>query len=149
MTPLEKAISEALKREEASKPTRKGLEAVRGVQGHWEASLADGTSLERQFDTLLDQIAPDLPKPEGYRGTPQLRPIVGRDFRADRFFPPSLIIECEGSDHRKTWTYEKDLEKYNLISLAGYVLLRCTKRMLDEEPEAFFSMIRQALHKKG
>ena len=59
-------------------------------------------------------------------------PIKGRQFRAD-FYVPSLdlLIEFEGlnakkSRHTTLLGYTEDCEKYNLMSLAGYNLLRYT-----------------------
>ena len=59
-------------------------------------------------------------------------PIKGRKFRSD-FFIPSLntIIEFEGinsakSRHTSITGYSKDCEKYNLISMSGYTILRYT-----------------------
>lgn len=59
-------------------------------------------------------------------------PIKGRQFRSDFFVPDlDLIIEFEGinsqkSRHTNLIGYTTDCEKYNLISLAGYKLLRYT-----------------------
>ncbi len=59
-------------------------------------------------------------------------PIVGHQFRSDFYVPSlNLLIEFEGivsnkSRHTTILGYSKDCEKYNLISLAGYKLLRYT-----------------------
>lgn len=59
-------------------------------------------------------------------------PIKGRQFSADFYIPSlDLLIEFEGvnskkSRHTTLLGYTKDCEKYNLMSLAGYKLLRYT-----------------------
>lgn len=59
-------------------------------------------------------------------------PIKGRQFRADFYIPSlDLLIEFEGvnakkSRHTTLLGYTEDCEKYNLMSLAGYKLLRYT-----------------------
>lgn len=59
-------------------------------------------------------------------------PIKGHQFRADFYIPSlDLLIEFEGvnskkSRHTTLLGYTKDCEKYNLMSLAGYKLIRYT-----------------------
>jgi len=59
-------------------------------------------------------------------------PIKCRQFRADFYIPSlDLLIEFEGvnakkSRHTTLLGYTEDCEKYNLMSLAGYKLLRYT-----------------------
>lgn len=58
--------------------------------------------------------------------------IKGRKFRCDFFVSSlNLVIEYEGimsnkSRHTSKVGYSKDCEKYNLLSMAGYTVLRYT-----------------------
>jgi hypothetical protein len=68
----------------------------------------------------------------------EFKPIKGRLFRADFYLPEyNCIIEYEGinsakSGHLTFSGYTKNCEKYNLISLEGYILLRFTMKNLDQ-----------------
>jgi hypothetical protein len=68
----------------------------------------------------------------------EFKPIKGRLFRADFYLPEyNCIIEYEGLNSRKSGHltfsgYTKNCEKYNLISLQGYTLLRFTMKNLDQ-----------------
>lgn len=68
----------------------------------------------------------------------EFKPIKGRLFRADFYLPEyNCIIEYEGinsakSGHLTYSGYTKNCEKYNLISLEGYILLRFTMKNLDQ-----------------
>lgn len=155
MTPYEKAVRDADRKQYGNAPKRK--------------KATDGKSeLEVAFDTMLDQLAKDLPKPVGYRGTDkdQFEPIAGRGYRVDRYWPepfggPGVVVECEGVGHdRIDWSarnrrtvstcgYDKDVDKYNAISAAGYTLIRVTMFKLDIEPDDFFRVLRLALRNKG
>jgi len=65
-------------------------------------------------------------------------PIKGRKFRADFYLPKfNTIIEYEGlnsakSGHLTFAGYTKNCEKYNLLSMQGYTLLRFTMKNLHQ-----------------
>lgn len=162
MTPYDRAVSKALKEQYGAKPVSTDKSAVRGAQGRDRAStkgVTDGLSdLEVMFDTLLDQCAPDLPKPQGYRGGEQFQPVPDRGFKADRFFGPTLIVEVQGTGHERIdWNarrsgkgqlgkYDRDIEKHNLYTLHGYRLLQVTAFMLETDPDSFFNLLREVLN---
>ena len=61
----------------------------------------------------------------------EYRPIPGRRFRCDFCWPGiKLAVEVEGgvwiekSRHRTGEGYKRDMEKYNLLALDGWTLLR-------------------------
>ncbi len=64
--------------------------------------------------------------------------IKGRKFRADFYLPAyNCVIEYEGINSKKSGHltfngYTKNCEKYNLISLNGYKLLRYTIKNLNQ-----------------
>lgn len=64
--------------------------------------------------------------------------IKGRKFRADFYLPAyNCVIEYEGLNSKKSGHltfdgYTKNCEKYNLISLNGYKLLRYTIKNLNQ-----------------
>ena len=66
----------------------------------------------------------------------EFKPIKGRLFRVDFYLPEyNCVIEYEGINSRKSGHltfsgYTKDCEKYNLISLEGYIILRFTMKNL-------------------
>lgn len=152
MTPLEKAIQQAERSQYGGRKRKKPTDGE--------------NDSEAAFDTMLDACAPDLPKPAGYRNLDeQFSPIAGRGWKVDRYFgnqfAPGVVVECEGIGHNKiNWSarnskvmdskgYDKDIDKYNAISAAGYTLLRVTTFKLDIEPDDFFRTLRQALKNKG
>ena len=65
-------------------------------------------------------------------------PIKGRKFRADFYLPAyNCVIEYEGINSKKSGHltfdgYTKNCEKYNLLSLNGYKLLRYTMKNLHQ-----------------
>jgi very-short-patch-repair endonuclease len=74
------------------------------------------------------------------------KPIVGRNFRADFAWPSRFVlVELEGLDHQKPATYHKDIEKYNLYALSGYLLLRFTTRDMRDNPQAVIATVLRAL----
>lgn len=151
-TAYDKAVEAALKRE-GQKPPGKP------PQRQQQPLSAEGIELERQFDTLLDMIAPDLPKPHGYRGSRQWHPVwEDRQYRADKAWPKErVMVECEGHGHetvdwkarkegrRSTKGYDAGVEKYNFCAAKGWVVLRVTKFLLDTDPDIFFNLLREVL----
>lgn len=72
-----------------------------------------------------------------------------RDFRLDfAFVEAKVAVEFEGRDHQKTWTYAKDLEKYNMLAYEGWLLFRTTKAMLDKDAERFCRMVAETIRKR-
>lgn len=63
-----------------------------------------------------------------------------RNWRTDFALPalsPRLLVECEGGSfiggrHTTGAGYERDIEKYNIAILLGYVLIRCTPKHIDD-----------------
>lgn len=101
------------------------------------------SDLEVMFDQLFAVHCPDLPTPET-----ECELIEGRNFRCDRTWREArLVVEIEGLGHEKTNMYRRDVTKYNLLALQGWRLLRCTRRMLTNDPLAFFALIREGLAK--
>jgi very-short-patch-repair endonuclease len=62
----------------------------------------------------------------------QFRPFKERRFACDFYLPDyNIIIEVEGGQwingrHQRGTGYKNDIEKYNMITLAGYKILRLT-----------------------
>ena len=62
----------------------------------------------------------------------QFQPFKGRRFKCDFFLPDyNVVIEIEGGQwingrHQRGTGYKNDIEKYNMITLAGYKILRLT-----------------------
>lgn len=86
-------------------------------------------------EKLLEHIrAAGLPLPiREYRFAAHL----GRRYRADFFFAPSLLVECEGGSwvqgrHSGGTGFEADAEKYNLATILGFRTLRFTTNMIRD-----------------
>ena len=62
----------------------------------------------------------------------QFRPFKERRFSCDFYLPDyNVVIEIEGGQwingrHQRGTGYKNDIEKYNMITLAGYKILRLT-----------------------
>jgi very-short-patch-repair endonuclease len=63
----------------------------------------------------------------------EFKPIDGRQFRVDFCFTAlKIVVEVEGgvwtekSRHRTGEGYKRDVEKYNLLSIDGWMLIRVT-----------------------
>jgi len=69
-----------------------------------------------------------------------------RRWRVDFAWPsakPPVAVEIEGFGHHKLNRYRSDVEKYNHLAIAGWILIRITAPMLNDlswEP-----LLRQAL----
>lgn len=100
------------------------------------------SDLEVAFDTWLRRLAPDLPPPAA-----EYRFHARRKWRFDRAWPDQRIaVELEGG----TWSggrhttgagYERDCEKYNAATVAGWRVLRVTATMLDRDPAAIIDAV--------
>jgi very-short-patch-repair endonuclease len=86
------------------------------------------SELERAFSTLLKQHK--IPPPEAEY---PLLANIGRKHRADFAWPKfKVAVEVEGGAfiggrHVQGGGFEKDIEKYNLCALQGWIVLRATR----------------------
>lgn len=56
----------------------------------------------------------------------------GRNWRIDFAWPAlRLAVEIEGGVHRIKGRFERDIEKYNTMTMMGWKLLRFTKKMVE------------------
>jgi very-short-patch-repair endonuclease len=89
------------------------------------------SELEREFETLARQ----LELPEYVR---EYQFMKSRKFASEFAWPNlKIIVEIEGGigtggRHTRVMGYSKDCEKYNYISMKGWVLLRFTAPMLKD-----------------
>lgn len=78
----------------------------------------EGSYLEREM--ALQIRAEKLPEP-----VRQHRSINDRKFRADFAWPDMMVIlECDGGVHRIKARFHADIERHNLLLLAGWRVLR-------------------------
>lgn len=114
----------------APKNAPKGRKEAKTKASKKEAKERKVSSLEWQFETLWRETG--LPMP-----TPEYKFLPTRRFRFDFCFEKEKVaIELEGgtwgkSRHTSGRGYEKDCEKYNLATLAGFKVLRFTKVNTD------------------
>jgi len=69
-----------------------------------------------------------------YRLDPEREHIfcAGRNWRLDFSWPKlRLAVELEGGVHRIKGRFERDIEKYNTLTMMGWRLLRFTKKMVE------------------
>lgn len=108
------------------------------------------SSLERTFDTLRLQLAPDLPEPER-----EYRFHHKRKFRFDfAWIDDRVACEVEGvisakSRHTTISGYTKDCDKYNLAAEMGWRVFRYTVIHLNEDPHAVFEQLRRVIGEYG
>ena len=94
------------------------------------------SDLESAFDTYWRMLAPSHPAPVA-----EHRPIPARRWRIDRAWPDlKIAVELEGGvysggRHTRGAGYEKDLEKYNAMTVAGWRILRYSANQLQDNPD--------------
>lgn len=85
-----------------------------------------------------------LPLPER-----EVRPVAGRRWRLDFAWPARrLALELEGGQyvhgrHQRPGGFERDCEKYNMVALAGWLVLRVTTAMIADGRA--LALVRRAL----
>ncbi|HEV2447136.1 MAG TPA: DUF559 domain-containing protein [Candidatus Sulfopaludibacter sp.] len=95
---------------------------------------------EAAFAHYLRILAPELPEPER-----EHRFLTGRDWRVDFAWPKhKAAVEIEGWSHRSS-RYDADLDKYNVLALNGWRLLRFTNSQVLSDPAAVIEMVRWLL----
>ena len=103
------------------------------------------SNLERAFLTNWRRFGGE-PEP-----VPELRFHPTRRWRFDFAWPESRIaVECEGGvwtrgRHTRGAGFIADCEKYNAAAALGWCVFRCTSDMLRDAPDAFVTMVKEAL----
>lgn len=103
------------------------------------------SDLERKFDFYLKLLVPYLA--DTMVKEHRFHPV--RKWRFDRAWPEyKIAVACEGGlfrkaggAHRSVQGVLRDIEKTNAAVEAGWRVLRVTVKMLDSDPEAFFSLL--------
>jgi very-short-patch-repair endonuclease len=110
---------------------------------------AIGSNVDSALEAAFYQQVKDAGLPEPIL---QFIPVPGRKYRCDFAWPQDeyrLILELEGSiyvarsGHRSASGVVRDIEKYNLLTLNGWCVLRATTAMVMSG-EAL-DMVRQVL----
>lgn len=104
------------------------------------------STLEATFGYLLRAIAPDLPDPvTEYRFHPTRR------WRMDFAWPAHQVaVELQGGlwthgAHTRPAGVQRDMEKHNAATLAGWRLLYFSTDMLTNTPEACITQLKTLL----
>ena len=101
------------------------------------------SNLERTFDTLLKQYAPDIATPKK-----EYRFFNKRRWRFDRaWIDFKIAVELEGGiyshgRHVRGQGFENDCIKYNTAITLGWVVFRVTSNMLKRDPANVIDSIR-------
>jgi hypothetical protein len=123
--------------------------ARRGSQTRVDAILGDSG-----VKSDLEAIALNRIEREGLpRGVGQYRFASPRRWQFDRAWPLAMVaLELEGGvysggRHTRGKGFEADAEKYNTAAIRGWVVIRCTRRMVESGD--MVNMLRQALNARG
>jgi DNA-binding CsgD family transcriptional regulator len=134
------------------------------------------TDLEAAFDFQLRVLGHDLPTPlEGYRFHSTRKWLIDRAWlpqqvaveieggsygRAVKCHNCNQIVRARKNDGslgaqirvgggHQTSRFQKDIEKYNTLSAAGWILLRFTNEDIHGNPHAMISAVRDALQSRS
>jgi predicted transcriptional regulator of viral defense system len=132
LTALEAALKRARGRPGSSRATL--MKALTDYRAHGE--IVTRSELEVRFLALLDDRG--LPRPV-------MNAIVG-PYEVDAFWPQQrLVVELDGwTFHRDRHAFERDREKANDLTVAGYTVLRFTYRAVIERPSDVAARITRA-----
>ena len=101
------------------------------------------SEIVKEFDRLWFLLCRDLPEP-----VCEYKPFQDRRHELDRSWPDiKLVVEVEGWGHGMNNRYQTDLYKYNRLSFEGWTLLRCDRKILFDNPEPFFNMVRDCIER--
>ena len=109
------------------------------------SSLNKNKAQEDQAAYYLSVIAAELGLGEAVREYKFAKPIK-RQFQADMYFAPNLLLEIEGGVHSngrhvRAAGYEKDCEKYSIAAALGYYVLRFTyTQIYDKTAESIMKL---------
>lgn len=110
------------------------------------SAVYERTELEQKFYTRFLQLGEGLPIPQE-----QYQPIKHRKWRCDFAWPAQkVIVEVEGGifsegRHSRGVGYSRDCDKYNTLQLDGWIVLRYTVLMIDNDPLKMIHDIRVAI----
>lgn len=104
------------------------------------------TELERVLYQLIDDAG--LPRPMRQFHAPWLKSLNGRvDFAYE---DEEIVIEADSRRWHLTFdAFEVDKIRDNAAQIAGWIVLRVTWRMINEEPSEVVGTIREALEVRG
>lgn len=107
------------------------------------ATPRDPSDGEVSFSELWRELHPSLPFETEYQFN------VHRKWKLDFAWPAEMVaVEFEGHGHSSHYRYPLDIEKYNALSHAGFLLFRTTKSMLDKDAERFCRMVAETIRKR-
>ncbi|HWI21635.1 MAG TPA: DUF559 domain-containing protein [Baekduia sp.] len=91
-----------------------------------------------EFDAHRAIVTSGLPQPQ----TNVVVRAAGREFVVDLLWPDQrLIAEIDGPAHRSKRSFESDRERDSLLQLAGYRIVRFTKKRLRTDRQAVIDEI--------
>jgi hypothetical protein len=111
------------------------------------------TNLEAEFLFFWKNLVSPVGPVEMHRLEPEqeYRFHGTRRWRFDFAWPDAMVaVECEGGTwargrHTRGKGFENDCYKYNAATAQGWRVFRCTRGMLDDNPQAFITMVYEAV----
>jgi very-short-patch-repair endonuclease len=123
-------------------PHQPGAPRLRALLG--ELTGAGPADLRSELEVRLLQLCDDhgLPRPVV---NAQVAGVLSDFFWADA----ALVVETDGYAHHRTLgAFERDRERDQRLTLAGYTVVRFSARQVQRRPEAVASTIRRLLHQR-
>jgi hypothetical protein len=118
-------------------------EKAQAVKKAHSASVNGPSEIERKFDYEWYVKCSDRPGSEY-----EWFPFHDRKHRIDRAWPDlKIAVEIEGFGHGLD-QYQGDIYKYNRMAAEGWLLLRCNRKILFDEPEPFFDLLRSCIQER-
>jgi very-short-patch-repair endonuclease len=120
-----------------------------GPQNAPECHVGPGNGIvsegEARFSELWTDLHPDFPFVREYEFS------LVRNWRIDfAFVSAKVAVEYEGFGHGRSGRYGGDIDKYNAMASEGWLLLRCTKAIMEDERKAekFCRMVMRAIARR-
>lgn len=119
---------------------RRGAAAVRRLLPETERRSHVPTPLERDVARLLAEVGPAFVREHPIY-------VDGRVFYADFAFPPFRVaVEVDGRRwHSDARSFERDREKHNALTSAGWRVIRVTERQVRADPQRVRDRVRGLL----
>ncbi|PXW35341.1 UNVERIFIED_CONTAM: very-short-patch-repair endonuclease [Williamsia faeni] len=132
------------------------LEDVRRALKWWERHWGIGKAItafklvdplsESPWETRVRLILVD----EGFHGFVLQHEVMGGRYRLDAAWPHLLVaVEYDGEHHRSSEQHARDLERWNRLRAAGWVVITVTAQNIRSGRDEFVEQLRRELTLRG